>query len=77
MTIMSAAAPVLRTPELVREVLCTDFGVVLKEHVGHFAPCNVGKARVESLDAECSLQRLDHVIGPGVGAETEQNAFLA
>jgi len=62
--------------QLVREVLGADFCVVLEEHVRDLAPGDVRQAGVQTLHAERGLEGLDHVVRPGVGAETDQDAVL-
>ena len=64
----------LQNAQLVREILCADLRVVLKQHTGHFAPRDVRQAGVQALDAERGLERFDHVVRPCVGAEAEQDA---
>ena len=66
----------LENAELVREVLCADLCVVLKEHVGHFAPCDVRQAGVQTLDAERSLEGLDHIVRPRVGAKAHEDTVF-
>ena len=66
----------LEHAQLVREILCADLRVVLKQHTGHFAPRDVRQAGVQALDAERGLERFDHIVCPCVGAEAEQDARL-
>ena len=66
----------LENAKLVREVFRADLRVILEQHAGHFAPCDVRQAGVQALDAERGLERLDHVVRPCVGAEAEQDASL-
>ena len=60
----------LQHAQLHGEVLARDLGVVAEEHIGDLAPCHVGQAGVETLDAEGGLEGLHHVVGPSVRAET-------
>ena len=66
----------LENAQLVREVLRADLCVVLEEHVGHFAPRYIRQAGVQTLDAERSLERLDHIVCPCVGAETDEDTVF-
>ena len=52
------------------------FGVVAEEHVRHLAPAHVGHAGVVPLGAQGHLDRLQHVVGVGVGAHADENALL-
>ena len=64
----------LQDAQLVREVLRADLRVVFKQHARDLAPRDVRQAGVEALDAERGLERLDHIVGPCVGAEAEEDA---
>ena len=66
----------LEDTELVGEVLRTDQGVVLKEHVRDLAPADVRQAGVLALRRKRDLDGLDHVVGVSVGAHAEQHARL-
>ena len=66
----------LKNAELVREVLCADLCVVLKEHIGYFTPRYIRQASVQTLDAERSLERLDHIVRPRVGAKAHEDTVF-
>ena len=58
------------------EEFFADEGVVFKEHIRDLAPTHIGHAGVVPLGAEGHLDGLQHIVGVGVGAHTQQDAPL-
>ena len=69
-------APGLSTPSWSGEVLRADLGVVPEEHVRDLAPADVRQAVLAALGAEGDLERLEHIVGVGVGAHAKQDPVL-
>ena len=76
MTITSAAAPLGQDTEGLFEVAGGDFGVMVKEHSGGLPPAHAGLGQMVALHGQEDLQALQHVVGVGVGAQTDEDALL-